>query len=179
MSHVYLVRDEGEIARRRGRLPAGLFLEAWSDVEVPGHVWLTAEAKALLDGAGEPLPAVLAVDATPVRIYYGPRLTGREGLPKEDSLRVRIVSAHGIAAAWVTLDQFGERTGYQPGGPGDPIFPLRRPRTPTSHLWRLFVTRDDARVYLREFYRTDPEALAWADQLPVASYADLVADSFS
>ena len=39
-----------------------------------------------------------------VPVYYGPRLCDVESLPAEESLRSRVLSAHGIAVAWITLD---------------------------------------------------------------------------
>jgi hypothetical protein len=74
----------------------------------------------------------------------------------------------------VTRDRFGQPTDYQPTSLVDATFALRRPRTSVSHLWRLFRTRGEARVYLREFYGNDPEAQAWADGLVVGSYAELL-----
>jgi hypothetical protein len=174
MSRLYLVPDAREVVRRRAQLPAGTFLEVWPDLELDGHVWVGETAKTTLDRTGPGLGDVLSVDGERVAIYYGPWLTDADGLPTEESLRTRIVSAHGIAAAWVTRDRFGHRTDYQPTSPFDATFALRRPRTSVAHLWRLFRTRDEARVYVREFYGNDPEAQAWADGLVVGSYGELL-----
>src|SRR4030095_6297170 len=61
--------------------------------------------------------------------YYGPRLQDVESLPLEDSLRARVLSAHGIAAAWITYDQFRARTVYEPTAPAAPP---RAPPIPSS-----------------------------------------------
>ncbi|MBI2218508.1 MAG: hypothetical protein HYU51_14555 [Candidatus Rokubacteria bacterium] len=174
MSELHLIRDAREVLRRRTLLPPGTFVEVWPDLELEDHVWVGQDAKTLLDGAGPVLAPVLSVDGNQVAIYYGPWLTDTEGLPTEQSLRTRIVSAHGIAAAWVTRDRFGQRTEVRPTSPLDATFALRRPRTGVAHLWRLFRTDDEARAYLREFYGDDPEALAWADRIAVRSYAELL-----
>jgi hypothetical protein len=155
-------------------LAAGTFLEAWPDLTIAGHVWVGSTAKTLLDSTGEPVRSLLAVDASAVRIYYGPHLTHVEGLPAEESLRGRILSGHGIAAAWVTLDRFGQPMPYEPQSPTDATFVLRRPRTGTGHLWRLFQTKDEARTFLRNYYGNDPEAQTWAADLPVETYGDLI-----
>lgn len=174
MSRLYLVPDGAEVVRRRKLLAAGTLVEAWPDLEVAGHLWLGSDTKALLDAVGDALPVRLSLEARHVPIYYGPRLADLEALPTEESLRARVVSAHGISVAWVTVDRFGQRTGYQPQGPSDPTFSLRRPRTTVSHLWRMFGTRIDACAYLREFYGNDPEAQEWAASIAVASYAELI-----
>lgn len=96
-------------------------------------------------------------------------------LPTEESLRARVLSAHGIAVAWTTLDQFGAAIEYQPESPLDPVFFLRRPGGAMAHRWRLFRTRQEAVVFMREFYGNDSEAGEWAASLPVESYETLLA----
>ena len=122
MARLYLVADGGEIARRRPLLPRGRLVEAWPDLYTRGEFWMSESAKTLLDGAGEPLPAKLELAAAAVPVYYGPRLCDIDSLPAEDSLQTRVLSAHGIAVAWITLDRFGERNQYQAQTPTDPVF---------------------------------------------------------
>lgn len=174
MTAVYLVPDGGEIARRRASLPAGTFVEAWPDLYTSGHVWLGSGAKQILDAVGVPLTPVLTLDADRVPVYYGPRLSDLESLPPEESLRARVLSAAGVAVAWVTLDQFGDRNGARAESPLDPTFFLRRRGGPSAHLWRLFRSHDEAVVYLREYYASDPEAQAWAKSIIAVSFADLI-----
>ena len=174
MSLLYLITDTGEIARRRPALPAGAVVEAWPDLYTPGHVWLGTESKQILDATGEPLAAVLSLDGDHVPIFYGPRLADIESLPTEESLRTRVLSAHGMAVAWITLDQFGERTEYQPDSPLDPTFFLRRRGGSAAHVWRLFRTRAEAGAFMRERYGNDLEAQAWAEKLGSEDFADLI-----
>ena len=174
MSPLYLVADDGEIARRRPSLPAGAVVEAWPDLYTPGHVWLGAESKQLLDAAGEPLAAALSLDGDRVPVFYGPRLSDLESLPAEESLRGRVLSAHGRAVAWITLDQFGERTEYQPESPLDPTFFLRRRGGGAANIWRLFRTRAEACAFMRERYGNDAEARTWAERLGADDFADLI-----
>lgn len=175
MGRVFLVRDGGEIARRRASLPPGSFVEAWPDLLTPGHVWLGAEAKQALDAVAAPLAAALALEADHVPVYYGPRLTALESLPVEESLRTRVLSGHGMAVAWITLDQFGDRTLYRADSPLDPTFFLRRRGGGDAHLWRLLRTRDEAVAFMREHYGSDPEAQAWARRLEVEDFDELIA----
>ena len=172
MGRLYLLSDGPEIVRRRNLVPAGRVVEAWPDLHVPGDFWVGEESKALLDASGTPLDAELSLPDTSVPIYYGPRLRDLPSMPAEESVRARVLSAHGIAVAWITLDQFGERTGYQPQSPADPVFFLRRPRGRTAHLWRLFQTRLEAVVYMGEYYGKDPEARDWALALPAKDYEE-------
>jgi hypothetical protein len=172
---VHLVTDTAEVTRRRKLLPPGRLLEAWPDLYVAGQAWVGDEARALLDGAGDAMPVALSVEADAVPIYYGPRLQDAESLPLEASLRARVLSARGIAVAWITYDQSGQRTVYEPTGPADPIFYLRRPAATAVHIWRLFRTRPEARVYLAEYYGRDSEGREWADSLPAETFEDLLA----
>jgi hypothetical protein len=129
---------------------------------------------AALDGAGAPLAVKLSLDGAAVPIYYGPRLQDVESLPLEESLQARALSAHGIAVAWITLDRFGERTMYEPTGPTDPIFYLRRPAGQAAHIWRLFRNRTEARVYMTEYYGRDSEGREWAEALDVEAFEELL-----
>ena len=172
---LYLVEGKDEVLRRRSRVPAGQVVETWPDLLMAGAFWLGEESRRLLDDAGDaalPISMTLPDDAVP--IYYGPRLCDVESLPREESLRTRALSVHGIAVAWITLDRFGERTTYQPASMHDPVFYLRRVGTGAPHVWRTFNSRDDAIRYLGEAYGDDGEALAWANTLPVESFEALV-----
>jgi hypothetical protein len=174
MPRIYLVGDPAEIARRRKLVAPGSFVEAWPDLHTRGDAWLGEASKLLLDAPRDPLPARLSVDGALVPVYYGPRLCDVDSLPAEESIRSRVLSAHGIAAAWITLDAGGARAQYQPQSPEEPVFFLRRPGGNAAHLWRLFRSREEAVTYMREYYGRDPEGTAWAESLPAASWDDLI-----
>jgi hypothetical protein len=174
MSRIFLVPDAGDIARRRQRLSAGQLVEAWPDLYVPGLVWIGEDARAALETATGALRPTLSVDGASVTVYYGPRLTDLDSLPAESSLKGRILSAHGVAAAWITLDRFGERVIHRADSPLDPIFFLRRPGGAATHQWRLFRTKPEAVDFMGEHYGDDPEAHDWAAGLAVASYEELM-----
>ncbi len=174
MGRLYLVPDAGEIARRRRLVPPDQVVEAWPDLYVAGRFWMGETAKALLDGAGPPLPATLWLDGAMVPVYYGPRLRDVESLPLEESLRTRVLSARGIAVAWITVDQFGARTQYEPKGPTDAVFFLRRPAGRAGHVWRLFRERAEARAYMTEFYGAESEGREWAETLPASTFEELL-----
>lgn len=175
MARLHALADGSLVAPRRKLLPPGRLLEAWPDLYVRGQVWLGDEARALLESAGGALPMARSVDASAVPVYYGPRLQDVESLPLEESLRARVLSAHGIAVAWITYDQFGQRTSHEPTGPADPIFYLRRPAGTAAHVWRLFRTKAEARVYMAEYYGRDSEGRDWAEALPAETFDDLLA----
>ena len=192
MGRVYLVSDDGEIARRRREL-SGLFIEAWPDLfrgdlfwlgdeearraaysverrePLPGALyWVGEGSKAALDRAGQSLAWDLAIEETSVPIYYGPGLTENESLPAEDSVRARVLSAHGIAAIWTTYDASGARVEHRPTSPLDPLFHLRRPGGTTVHLFRTLTTRAEA-VKVAVAGAAD-----WAEKLPAEDFANLV-----
>jgi hypothetical protein len=176
MSRIFLLPDDGEIARRRRLVSPDRLVEAWPDLYTPGLVWMADETRALLEtAAGEPLKAVLSLETAHVPIYYGPRLTDLASLPAEASLQARILSGHGFAAVWITLDRFGERVIHRAESPLDPVFFLRRPGGGTTHQWRLFRTKPEAVAFVREHYGNDPEARDWAAGLAHEGYEALLA----
>ncbi|OGL13124.1 MAG: hypothetical protein A3G97_14600 [Candidatus Rokubacteria bacterium RIFCSPLOWO2_12_FULL_69_21] len=175
MGRLYLVADGAEIARRRRLVAPGILVEVWGDLYDLGHFWMGEQTKGYLDGVGLPLAPRLVLDPEAVSVYYGPRLCDVESLPSEESLKSRVLSAHAIGAAWLTVDQFGERTKYEPVSPADPIFYLRRPGGQTPHVWRLFRDKAEAIVYMGEYYGKDSEARDWAQSLPVEGFDELVA----
>jgi hypothetical protein len=175
MAPLYRVAGAGEIARRRKLVAQGHVVEAWPDHHVAGEFWMGKRTKDLLDGVGPALPVTLSLDDAFVPIYYGPRLQDVESLPLQESLQTRVLAAHGIAVAWITVDQFGVRTVYEPAGPTDPIFFLRRPGGRVAHLWRLFRNKREAGVYLTEYYGRDSEGREWAATLPAETIEELLA----
>ena len=134
MERIHLIAGSAEIARRRRPVPIGRLVEEWQDLRIPERFWVGDEAKSLLDAIGTPLPAELSLDADRVQIFYGALLDHIESLPTEASLRARVVSAGGMAVAWITVNAFGERTEHEPQSPSDPIYFLRRPRGDTAHV---------------------------------------------
>lgn len=176
MSRIFLVQDGGDVARWRQRVPPGQLVEAWPDLYTPGLVWIAEESLRLLEAAAEgAVKTALSVDAEHLPIYYGPRLTDLGSLPAEASVQARVLSAHGMAVAWITLDQFGDRAVHRAESPLDPIFFLRRPGGTSTHQWRLFQRKPDALTFMREHYGHDPEAEEWAAGLSLASYDELLA----
>ena len=198
MGRIYLVSDRGEIDRRRRERP-GTLIEVWPDLHVgdlfwlgddetrratyaaacreqstSGLFWIGEASKVALDGAGEPLAWDLAIDEALVPIHYGPRLREAESLPREDSVRARVLSAHAIAAAWATYDASGVRDDYQPQSPLDPRFYLRRPGGKTVHLFHALSTRAEAVALMAARVSDDPAAADWAEKLPAEDFADLV-----
>ncbi len=174
MSRLYLTTEKDEIARRRGLVPKGEVVEAWADLVEPGALWLGEASKALLERAGTPLAVRLSLPADSVAVYYGPQLSDVESLPREESLRARVVSGRGIAAAWITLDRFGQRNTFEPQSPADPVFNLRRVGGGRGHLWRLFRTKPEAIVYMVEAYGRESEGAEWAQALAVEDFDGLL-----
>src|SRR5262249_8237717 len=144
------------------------------DLYSPQRFWLGETSKEILEAVGRPLPTVLSLESHTVPVYYGPRLQDVDALPSEESLLTRVLSAHGIAVAWITIDQFGDRTSDEPQGPTDPIFFLRRPASGAAHVWRLFRQKHEAEIYMSEFYGRDSEGRDWAESLPNETFEQLL-----
>src|SRR5258707_843771 len=82
------------------------------------------------------------------------------------------------------------RRDIPPGGPpvagdgrrllGNGAALRRDPGSPVSwggrtHIWRLFRTRAEARLYMGEYYGRDSEGRDWAETLSVETFEDLLA----
>jgi hypothetical protein len=176
MSRLYFVLDGGEMVKRRARVPRGSVVEAWPDMKVGGGpFWVGEESKALLDAAGDtPMEAAVTLPADAVPIFYGPMLCDVESLPREESLRARVLSAHGVAVAWATLDRAGRRSSHEPARLDDPVFHLRRPGGGAGHVWHLFAAKADALAWAAETYGAESEAVQWARGLPADDFETLV-----
>jgi len=175
MARLYFMADGDEMVRRRARVPKGSVVEAWADQRGGGAFWVGEESKRLLDEAGEaPMPARLSVPDDAVPVFYGPRLCDVESLPREESLRARVLSAHGIAVAWVTLNPMGERVSHEPKSLDEPVFHLRRPGGGSGHLWRLFRTKADAVAWTEKTHGKESEGAEWARGLAADDFDALV-----
>ena len=174
MSRLYLTTAKDEIARRRASAEKGRIVEAWPDQADGSAVWIGEDTRALLESLGGPLAVELSLPAESVAVYYGPQLCDLESLPREESLKARVLSGRGIAVAWITLDRFGQRASYEPASPTDPVFHLRRVGGGAGHLWRLFRTREEAVTWMAEAYGRDSEGAEWARALPVEDLAGLI-----
>jgi hypothetical protein len=174
LSRLYLTAARDDIARRRALVAKGQIVEAWPDQGDSGALWIGDDTKTLLDSLGDPLATELALPADCVPVYYGPQLCDLESLPREESLKTRVLSARAIGVAWITLDRFGQRASYEPKSPADPVFHLRRVGGGAGHLWRLFRTRDEAVTYMNEAYGRDSEGAEWARGLGVADFEELL-----
>lgn len=168
--------DGGDMVRRRALVPKGSVVEAWPDMAVGGGAfWVGEESKALLDAAGDgPMAPELALPADAVRVFYGPQLCDLESLPREESLRARVLSAHGVAVAWITLNPMGERASHEPKSLDEPVFHLRRPGGGSGHLWRLFRTKAEAIAWAEKTHGTDSEGADWARALPAEDFDALL-----
>ena len=176
MARLYFMTDGGEMVRRRALVPKGSIVEAWPDMAAGrGTFWVGEEPKALLDAAGEtPMAATLALPADAVPVFYGPQLCDIESLPREESLRARVLSAHGIAVVWATLNPRGERATHEPKTVDEPVFHLRRPGGGAGHLWRLFHTKAEAIAWAEQTWSKDSEGAEWARTLPAENFEALV-----
>ena len=174
MSRLYLTTAKEEIARRRALAEKGRIVEAWPDQADGSAVWIGEDTRALLESLGGPLAVELSLPAESVAVYYGPQLCDIESLPREESLKTRVLSGHGIAVAWITLDRFGQRASYEPASPVDPVFHLRRVGGGAGHLWRLFRARAEAVTYMNESYGRESEGAEWARALVVEDFTGLI-----
>jgi len=175
MSLIYRVDDEPGVRERQRALPRGTVAEVWPDVFAPGTFWISEATKQLLEGVGGPIRPMAVVDASRIPIFYPDEPRDRASLPPEESVRVRVLAGHGIAATWYGM------TGHpvirplpETATPEDAFFYLMRVGSRTNHVWRLFRTREEAVEFMGRTFPRDARASAWAESLPAARYLDLL-----
>ena len=175
MGRIYRIDDGRAVRERQRALPQGTVVDAWPDVFEPRTFWLGETTKQLLDAAGAPLPTSAVVEGSRIAIFYPDEARDEASLPPEDSLRVRVLSGHGIAVAWYgTTSGTGRRPLPEPASPEDPFFFLMRMGCRINHAWRLFRTKEEAIEFMTRHFPDNPRAKVWADALPVARHADLL-----
>ena len=176
MSRIYRIDDGRAVRERQHALPKGTVVEAWADVFERGTFWVSDAGKRLLDGTGPSLVSSAVVESQLIAIFYPQEPRDEASLPSEDSLRARVVAAHGIAVMWYGMTtQMSGRPLPEPTSPEDPFFYLMRMGGRTNHAWRLFRTRDEAAEFMARHFPASAEATAWAHALPAVRHSDLLA----
>jgi hypothetical protein len=89
-------------------------------------------------------------------------------------LRARVLSAHAVAVAWITLDAAGQRTTQEAPSPTAPVFHLRRTGGGAGHVWRFFRTRQEAIDWMQDAHGVDSEGSEWAHALPADDFDRLI-----
>jgi hypothetical protein len=175
MSRIYRVDDGPDLRQRQRALPKGTVAEVWPDVFTPGMFWVGEATKHLLEKAGGPLRSSAVVESSRIPIFYPDEPRDLASMPLEESVRVRVLAGHGIAATWYgTTAHPGIRPLPEPATPEDAFFYLMRVGARTNHVWRLFRTREEAVEFMGRTFPHDARASAWAGSLPVARYLDLL-----
>ena len=174
MSRIYRIDDGRSVRERRQALPKGSVVEIWPDVFEPGTFWVGEAAKRLLDATGVPLTPSATVESVRVPIFFPEEPPDADSLPSEESLRIRVLAGHGIAATWYGATSApGARPLPEPASPEDAFFYLMKMGSRVNHVWRLFRTRDEALEFMVRTFPAAPAGRAWVENLPVARYSDL------
>ena len=175
MSRIYRVDDGPGLRERQRALPKGTVAEVWPDVFAPGTFWVSEATKQLLEGVGGPLRSSAYVESSRILIFYPDEPRDLASLPLEESVHVRVLAGHGIAATWYGMTAHpGIRPLPETATPEDAFFYLMRVGSRTNHAWRLFRTRQEAVEFMGRTFPHDARASAWAESLPVARYLDLL-----
>jgi hypothetical protein len=115
------------------------------------------------------------VESSRILIFYPDEPRDPASMPSEESVRVRVLAGHGIAATWYgTTAHPANRPLPEPATPEDVFFYLMRVGSRTNHVWRLFRTREEAVEFMGRTFPHDARAAAWAESLPVARNLDLL-----
>ncbi len=175
MSRVFRIDDRLAVRKRQSELPAGIVVQVWPDVFDPRASWISEETRRLLERENAPLPVGAIAEAASVSLFLPGEVRDDSTLPSSDSLAVRVLAGHGIAATWYsTPARPGGRPAVEPASPEDPFFTMMRMGSQVNHMWRLFRTRDDAVRFMQKHFATDRAAQEWAARLGVASFQELL-----
>jgi hypothetical protein len=175
VSRIYRIDDGRAVRERQRALPKGTVAEVWLDVFLPGTFWISEATKRLLDTTGTPLTPSAVVEGTRIPIFLPDEPRDAGSLPREESLRVRVLAGHGIGVTWYgTTSHAGGRPLPEPTSPEDAFFYLMQMGSSANHVWRLFRTRDEAVEFMARYFPGEPKASAWAAALPVARYSELL-----
>jgi hypothetical protein len=175
MTRIYRIDDGRTVRERQRALPQGSVVDAWPDVFDPRTFWIGGTTKRMLEEAGSPLPASAVVEGSRIAVFLPDEPRDEASLPPEESLRVRVLSGHGIAVTWFGATAgAGKRPLPEPVSPEDAFFFLMRMGSRVNHAWRLFRTRDEATEFMRRHFPDDAKARTWAETLPATSYSELL-----
>ncbi len=165
----------GELWRQLRERLKGRYVEIWSDVFEEGIFWVADEARAALEEVKIPFEIVRQIPAQRVRVYHAAHLhTDPESLPKEDSVRARVLAGHGIAAVLFFIGDGKTMPPEEPTHPRDALFYLSKPGAKYYYLWRLFRSKEDAERHVAQRFKEDEGAREWVASLPVLSYGELM-----
>ncbi len=175
MTRIFRIDDGRAVRERQRALPQGTVVDAWPDVFDPRTFWIGETTKRMLEEAGAPLPASAVVEGSRISVFFPEEPRDGASLPPEESLRVRVLSGHGIVATWFGATAgLGRRPLPEPVSPEDAFFFLMRMGSPINHAWRLFRTREEAIEFMPRHFPDDVKARTWAETLPVTSYSELL-----
>ncbi len=165
----------GDLWRQLRERLKGRYVEIWSDVFEEGIFWVADEARVALDDVKIPFEIVRQIPVDRVRVYCAAHLQpDPDSLPKEDSVRARVLAGHGIAAVLFFIGDGKTMPPEEPTHPRDALFYLSKPGAKQYYLWRLFRSKEDAEHHVAQRLREDEGARDWAASLPALSYGELV-----
>ncbi|HSB78996.1 MAG TPA: hypothetical protein VLM91_09420 [Candidatus Methylomirabilis sp.] len=175
MTRIFRIEDGRAVRERQRALPRGTVVDAWPDVFDPRAIWIGETTKRMLEEKGAPLPASAVVEGSRIGVFFPDEPRDQASLPPEESLRMRVLSGHGMAVAWFgTTEGKGKRPLPEPVSPEDAFFFLMRMGSRINHAWRLFRAQDEAIEFMRRHFPDNAEARTWADALPAASFKELL-----
>lgn len=164
----------GELWRQLRERLKGRYVEIWSDVFEEGNFWVADEARAALEEVKIPFETVRQIPADRVKVYRAAHLhTDPESLPKEDSVRARVLAGHGIGAVLFFIGDGKMMPPEEPTHPRDALFYLSKPGAKQYYLWRLFRSKEDAELHVTHKLKEDEGARDWVASFPVLSYSEL------
>lgn len=166
--YYFTVEDEGLLAEAFPQIEDDVYAIAYKVIGTDDVFVTTAETKEAMDRNDVPYNALAEEDATRISLYHSP-LSREELSDYEDALKALALAYRAIGLTCIGIN--GD-TGVKFDKDSKHYSYFTAPAGHTF-LWRLFYERDDAIAYFNENDPEDPEALEWAQTLPLDSTTEL------
>lgn len=165
--YYFTVEDESLLAEAFPRIDGDLYAIAYKVRGTDDVFVTTAETKDAMDRHDVPYNALAEEDGNRISLLHS-ALSREELLDYEDAIKALSIAYRSIGAVCIGVN--GGNVDLSEGVEHISYF-----TAPAGHtfLWRLFQERDEALSWIGANMPDDPEALEWAETLPLVSNEEL------
>lgn len=167
--YYFTVEDEGLLAEAFPQIEDDVYAIAYKVVGTDDVFVTTAETKEAMDRNDVPYNFLAEEDANRIALYHS-ALSREELNDYEDALKALALAHRAIGLTCIGVN--GD-AGLDLGSAAKSHSYFTAPAGHTF-LWRLFANRGDAVEFVNQHCKEDPDALEWAETLPLETSEELV-----